>query len=174
MDLGTRRKRRARVDLAKNQSELSRILLLDFFRNLRADASLGYVEALKSKALLDVQQDSYKNMLQLSKSDSIRYRLGTISLVTSKQSKLEAASLLNSVYQAESTEQQAITALSVFLSDNKLTGRDVDGDFNAFNRDFGIEDLLTQALNERADLLAAKQNTQVAKARLIWKELTVK
>lgn len=81
---------------------------------------------------------------------------------------------MNSVYQAESTEQQAITALSVFLSDNKLTGRDVDGDFNAFNRDFGIEDLLTQALNERADLLAAKQNTQVAKARLIWKELTVK
>ncbi|BBQ06036.1 TolC family protein [Elizabethkingia anophelis] len=159
-------KRRARVDLAKNQSELSRILLLDFFRNLRADASLGYVEALKSKTLLDVQQDSYKNMLQLSKSDSIRYRLGTISLVTSKQSKLEAASLLNSVYQAESAEQQAITALSVFLSDNKLTGRDVDGDFNAFNRDFGIEDLLTQALNERADLLAAKQNTQVAKSRI--------
>lgn len=159
-------KRRARVDLAKNQSELSRILLLDFFRNLRADASLGYVEALKSKALLDVQQDSYKNMLQLSKSDSIRYRLGTISLVTSKQSKLEAASLLNSVYQAKSAEQQAITALSVFLSDNKLTGRDVDGDFNAFNRDFGIEDLLTQALNERADLLAAKQNTQVAKSQI--------
>ncbi|MCL1690782.1 TolC family protein [Elizabethkingia anophelis] len=159
-------KRRARVDLAKNQSELSRILLLDFFRNLRADASLGYVEALKSKALLDVQQDSYKNMLQLSKSDSIRYRLGTISLVTSKQGKLEAASLLNSVYQAESAEQQAITALSVFLSDNKLTGRDVDGDFNAFNRDFGIEDLLTQALNERADLLAAKQNTQVAKSQI--------
>ncbi|MDV3566478.1 TolC family protein [Elizabethkingia anophelis] len=159
-------KRRARVDLAKNQSELSRILLLDFFRNLRADASLGYVEALKSKALLDVQQDSYKNMLQLSKSDSIRYRLGTISLVTSKQSKLEAASLLNSVYQAESAEQQAITALSVFLSDNKLTGRGVDGDFNAFNRDFGIEDLLTQALNERADLLAAKQNTQVAKSQI--------
>ncbi|AQX52301.1 TolC family protein [Elizabethkingia anophelis] len=159
-------KRRARVDLAKNQSELSRILLLDFFRNLRADASLGYVEALKSKALLDVQQDSYKNMLQLSKSDSIRYRLGTISLVTSKQSKLEAASLLNSVYQAESAEQQAITALYVFLSDNKLTGRDVDGDFNAFNRDFGIEDLLTQALNERADLLAAKQNTQVAKSQI--------
>ncbi|HCD9233971.1 TPA: TolC family protein [Elizabethkingia anophelis] len=159
-------KRRARVDLAKNQSELSRILLLDFFRNLRADASLGYVEALKPKALLDVQQDSYKNMLQLSQSDSIRYRLGTISLVTSKQSKLEAASLLNSVYQAESAEQQAITALSVFLSDNKLTGRDVDGDFNAFNRDFGIEDLLTQALNERADLLAAKQNTQVAKSQI--------
>ncbi|WP_353150808.1 TolC family protein [Chryseobacterium sp.] len=159
-------KRKARINLAKNQSELSKIQLQDFFRNLRADASLGYVEALKSKALLEVQQDSYKNILQLAKSDSIRYRLGTISLVTSKQSKLEAASLLNEVYQAESAEQQALTNLSVFLSDLKMTVREVSGDFNAFNRDFNIDDLTIQALNERADLLAAKQNTQVAKSQI--------
>ncbi|SDJ40308.1 TolC family protein [Chryseobacterium jejuense] len=159
-------KRKARINLAKDQSELSKIQLQDFFRNLRADASLGYVEALKSKAILEVQQDSYKNILQLAKSDSIRYRLGTISLVTSKQSKLEAASLLNDVYQAESAEQQALTGLAVFLSDGKITGRDVTGDFNAFNRDFTIDDLIIQALNTRADLLAAKQNTQVAKSQI--------
>lgn len=159
-------KRKARVNLAKNQSELSKIQLQDFFRNLRADASLGYIEALKFKALLDVQQDSYKNMQQLAKSDSIRYKLGTITLVTSKQSKLEAASLLNEVYQAESAEQQAITGLSVFLGDSRMTGRDVAGDFNTFNRDFSIDDLILQALNERADLLAAKQNTEVAKSQI--------
>jgi cobalt-zinc-cadmium efflux system outer membrane protein len=159
-------KRKARVNLARNQSELSKILLQDFFRNLRADASLGYIEALKSKALLEVQQDSYKNMQQLAKSDSIRYKLGTITLVASKQSKLEAASLLNEVYQAESAEQQALTSLSVFLGDTKITGRDVSGDFNAFNRDFSIDDLILQALNERADLLAARQNTEVAKSQI--------
>lgn len=159
-------KRKARVNLARNQSELSKIQLQDFFRNLRADASLGYIEALKSKALLEVQQDSYQNMQQLAKSDSIRYKLGTITLVTSKQSKLEAASLLNEVYQAESAEQQAITGLSVFLGDSKITGRDVAGDFNAFNRDFSMDDLILQALNERADLLAAKQNTEVAKSQI--------
>ncbi|MEJ5050302.1 TolC family protein [Chryseobacterium culicis] len=159
-------KRKARVNLARNQSELSKIQLQDFFRNLRADASLGYIDALKSKALLEVQQDSYKNMQQLAKSDSIRYRLGTISLVTSKQSKLEAASLLNEVYQAESAEQQALTSLSVFLGDSKITNRDVAGDFNTFNRDFSIDDLTLQALNERADLLAARQNTEVAKSQI--------
>lgn len=159
-------KRKARVNLARNQSELSKIQLQDFFRNLRADASLGYIEALKSKALLEVQQDSYQNMQQLAKSDSIRYKLGTITLVTSKQSKLEAASLLNEVYQAESAEQQALTGLSVFLGDGKITGRDVAGDFNAFNRDFNIDDLILQALNERADLLAAKQNTEVTKSQI--------
>ncbi len=159
-------KRKARINLAKDQAELSKIQLQDFFRNLRADASLSYVEALKSKAILEVQQDSYKNILQLAKSDSIRYRLGTISLVTSKQSKLEAASLLNEVYQAESAEQQSMTGLAVFLSDGKITDRNVAGDFNAFNRDFNIDDLLIQALNTRADLLAAKQNTQVAKSQI--------
>ena len=159
-------KRKARVNLARNQSELSKIQLQDFFRNLRADASLGYIDALKSKALLEVQQDSYKNMQQLAKSDSIRYRLGTISLVTSKQSKLEAASLLNEVYQAESAEQQALTSLSVFLGESKITDRNVAGDFNAFNRDFSIDDLILQALNERADLLAARQNTEVTKSQI--------
>ncbi|WP_223599936.1 TolC family protein [Chryseobacterium sp. GVT01B] len=159
-------KRKARVNLAKNQSELSKIQLQDFFRNLRADASLGYIDALKSRALLEVQQDSYQNMQQLAKSDSIRYRLGTISLVTSKQSKLEAASLLNEVYQAESAEQQALTSLSVFLGESKITDRDVAGDFNAFNRYFSIDDLTLQALNERADLLAARQNTEVAKSQI--------
>jgi cobalt-zinc-cadmium efflux system outer membrane protein len=159
-------KRKARVNLARNQSELSKIQLQDFFRNLRADASLGYIDALKSRALLEVQQDSYKKMQQLAKSDSIRYRLGTISLVTSKQSKLEAASLLNEVYQAESAEQQALTSLSVFLGESKITDRDVAGDFNAFNRDFSIDDLTLQALNERADLLAARQNTEVVKSQI--------
>jgi cobalt-zinc-cadmium efflux system outer membrane protein len=159
-------KRKARVNLARNQSELSKIQLQDFFRNLRADASLGYIDALKSRALLEVQQDSYKKMQQLAKSDSIRYRLGTISLVTSKQSKLEAASLLNEVYQAESEEQQALTSLSVFLGESKITDRDVAGDFNAFNRDFSIDDLTLQALNERADLLAARQNTEVVKSQI--------
>ncbi len=159
-------KRKARVNLARNQSELSKIQLQDFFRNLRADASLGYIDVLKSKALLEVQQDSYKNMLQLAKSDSIRYRLGTISLVTSKQSKLEATSLLNEVYQAESAEQQALTGLSIFLGDSKITDREVAGDFNAFNRDFSIDDLVLQALNERADLLAARQNTEVTKSQI--------
>ncbi|CAH0280479.1 TolC family protein [Chryseobacterium sp. Bi04] len=159
-------KRKARINLARNQSELSKIQLQDFFRNLRADAGLGYIDALKSKALLEVQQDSYKNVLQLAKSDSIRYRLGTISLVTAKQSKLEAASLLNEVFQAESAEQQALTNLSVFLSDHKMTGREVTGDFNAFNRNFSVDDLILQALNERTDVLAAKQNTQITQSQI--------
>ncbi len=158
-------KRKARIDLSKNQSELSKILLKDYFRNLRADVSESFIDAISAKLLLKVQQNSYENMLRLAKSDSIRYKLGNISLVTSKQSKLEAASLKNDVFQAESKVQQSINELSKYL-DNSNTPNDVAGNFNNFNRDFKLEDLITQALNARADLAASKQNIAVAKSQI--------
>lgn len=158
-------KRKARIETAKNEAEYSKLQLQDYLRNLLADATLGYVEALKSKALLNVQKESYQSMLKLAKSDSIRYRLGDISKVTSQQSRLEASSLLNEVYQLEGAQQQSITALSDFIGSDS-TGKDVNGDLNMFNRNFTLNDLITQAFNQRADLLASKQNINTAASRV--------
>lgn len=161
----TGKKRKTRVELAKNHAEFSRLQLQNFVRNLLADAALGYIEALQSKILLEIRKNSYQNMLTLSKSDSIRYRMGVISLVTSKQSRLEASSLLNEVYTAESNQQKALTALSVFLG-NPAEEKNVQGDFNAFNRNFNTEELILQAVNSRTDLLASRQNINTALSRV--------
>lgn len=158
-------KRKARVEAAKNEAEYSKLQLQDYLRNLLADATLGYVEALKSKALLNVQQESYESMLKLAKSDSIRYKLGDISRVTSQQSKLEASSLLNEVYHLEGAQQQSVTALSDFIGSDS-TGKDVTGNLNAFNRSFNLNELITQAINERADILASKQNITTAASKV--------
>lgn len=162
LELGNKRK--ARIETAKNNAELTKLQLQDFLRNLLADASLGYIDALKSNALLEVQKDSYQSMLQLSKSDSIRYRLGSISMITCKQSKLEASSLLNEVYTAESVQEQSIAALSIFLG--TTVEKNVTGDFNAFTRNFNLEDLVSQALSSRTDLLASRQNINTAISRI--------
>ncbi|SHE63654.1 TolC family protein [Chryseobacterium sp. OV279] len=159
LELG--RKRKARIETAKNQAEYTKLLLQDFLRNLVADASLGYIEALKTKALVDVQKDSYLSMQQLAQSDSIRYKLGAISQVTSKQSRLEASSLLNDLYMAESARRQAFSALSVFLGTG-LEEKNIRGDFKAFSRDFNPDDLILEAVNNRTDLLASKQNINTA------------
>ncbi|MBL1219653.1 TolC family protein [Chryseobacterium sp. L7] len=159
LELG--RKRKARIETAKNQAEYTKLLLQDFLRNLVADASLGYIEALKTKALVDVQKDSYLSMQQLAQSDSIRYKLGAISQVTSKQSRLEASSLLNDLYMAESSSRQAFSALSIFLGKD-LEEKSINGDFKAFNRDFNPDDLVTEAVSNRTDLLASKQNINTA------------
>ncbi|OCA79959.1 transporter [Chryseobacterium contaminans] len=158
-------KRKARIETAKNEAEYSKLQLQDYLRNLLADATLGYVEALKSKALLNVQKESYQSMLKLAKSDSIRYKLGDISRVTSQQSRLEASSLLNEVYQLEGAQQQSITALSDFMGSDS-TGKEVTGDLNNFNRNFTLSDLITQAFNQRADLLASRQNINTAASRV--------
>ncbi|WP_223606313.1 TolC family protein [Chryseobacterium sp. OSA05B] len=159
LELG--RKRKARIETAKNQAEYTKLLLQDFLRNLVADASLGYIEALKTKALVDVQKDSYLSMQQLAQSDSIRYKLGAISQVTSKQSKLEASSLLNDLYMAESISRQAFSTLSVFLGTG-LAEKNISGDFKAFSRDFNPDDLVTEAFSNRTDLQASKQNINTA------------
>ncbi|WP_419494207.1 TolC family protein [Chryseobacterium bernardetii] len=158
-------KRKARIETAKNEADYSKLQLQDYLRNLLADATLGYIEALKTKALLNVQKESYQSMFRLAKSDSIRYKLGDISKVTSQQSRLEASSLLNEVYQLEGTQQQSITALSDFTgSDN--TGKEVTGDLSAFNRNFTLNDLITHAFNQRTDLLASRQNINTAASRV--------
>lgn len=158
-------KRKARIETAKNEAEYSKLQLQDYLRNLLADATLGYIEALKSKALLNVQKESYQSMLKLAKSDSIRYKLGDISKVTSQQSKLEASSLLNEVYHLEGTQQQSVTALSDFIGSDS-TEKDLNGDLNSFNRNYNLNDLITQAVNERSDLLASKQNINTAASRI--------
>lgn len=158
-------KRKARIETAKNEADYSKLQLQDYLRNLLADATLGYIEALKTKALLNVQKESYQSMLRLAKSDSIRYKLGDISKVTSQQSHLEASSLLNEVYQLEGTQQQSITALSDFTGSDS-TGKEVTGDLSAFNRNFTLNDLITHAFNQRTDLLASRQNINTAASRV--------
>src|SRR3974390_1063674 len=47
-------KRKARINLAESELELSKALLVDYFRNLRADAATAYYLALKQEFLYHV------------------------------------------------------------------------------------------------------------------------
>ncbi|WP_313089929.1 TolC family protein [Chryseobacterium flavum] len=158
-------KRKARIETAKNEAEYSKLQLQDYLRNLLADATIGYIEALKSNVLLEVQKESYQSMLRLAKSDSIRYKLGDISRVTSQQSKLEASSLLNEVYHMEGILQQSVTALSDFIGSD-TTGKEIIGTLNVFNRNFSLDDLIIHAVNKRPDLLSSRQNINTASSRI--------
>ena len=49
-------KRGANISLARSESELTEALLADYFRNLRADATIAYMEALKQHELYKVRR----------------------------------------------------------------------------------------------------------------------
>ncbi|SEV95436.1 outer membrane protein, cobalt-zinc-cadmium efflux system [Chitinophaga sp. YR573] len=160
-------KRKSRIDLAQSQVLLSKALLQDYFRNLQADASIAYFNALQQYNLLEVQQNSYATMAQLADADAIRFKLGAITEVDARQSKLEAGSLLNSLYQNEADWKTALVQLSINTgkaqSDTLLTPI---SDSDNLERDFALGTLIINAQNNRADVVAAINNKTVADKNL--------
>ncbi|MEO8887617.1 MAG: TolC family protein [Mucilaginibacter sp.] len=155
-------KRRARINLAQSQTELSKYLLADYFRNLRADATLAYLKSLQNRYLLTVMDSSYAAMNGLAKSDSIRFKLGAISEIDARQSKVDAVNMLTSLYQSEADWKTSLVNLSLLTSRTNLdTLLSPVGDFSKFERNFNLITLITSGQNNRADLLAALQNKDI-------------
>jgi cobalt-zinc-cadmium efflux system outer membrane protein len=160
-------KRKARINLAKSEAELTKYLLQDYFRNLRADATTRYLEAIQNEQLVNVQLNSYDAMTQLAKSDSIRAKLGSITEVDARQSKLEAGTMLNDVFQAIANWKASLSNLTLLMGakqSDTLTA--TIGGFAAFDRKFTLPELIITAQNNRSDLMAALQNKDVSKKML--------
>ncbi|MBS1557156.1 MAG: TolC family protein [Bacteroidetes bacterium] len=160
-------KRKARIDLANNGVELTKAQLEDFFRNLRADATLAFLNALALRNRLQVMTHSYESINKLAASDSIRFKLGSIMEIDAKQSRLEARYLLNSVIQAQSDWKVSLNNLNLLIGKTNIdTLLYPAGRFDQFDREFIYKDLVTTALNNRADLVAALKNKKVAASAL--------
>lgn len=160
-------KRGANIALAKSEQALSEALLADYFRQLRADATVTYLEALRQHRLYQVKQRAYEHMRQLAESDSIRFRLGEIREVDATQSQVEAGVLRNELAQAQSELYRAFSDLSLmtgtFSTDTLFVP---EGELQLPARHFVLADLLNEALQERADLVAALRNKEVASRAL--------
>ncbi|MCS6967722.1 MAG: TolC family protein [Cytophagales bacterium] len=161
-------KRKARIALAESQRELTGYLVRDFFRHLRADATLQFLTALHNRFQYQVRLSSYQSMRQIALSDSLRYRLGAITEIDARQSQLEAGTMLNEVFQTEAQWKSSLVALSLFVaqSPSKDTLLLPEGDFNRFERNFDLNELIVTAQNNRADLLAALQQKEVSEKLL--------
>lgn len=161
-------KRKARIDLARSNSSLTKALLADYFRKLEAEASLVYLEALKQNSLFKVKVDSYRAMKQLSEADSVRFKLGSIMEIDAVQSKVEAGILLNGVLEAEADWKNAFSQIALMTGIPKSdTLYYPNGNLQIPNRSFFLNDLITTAQNNRADLVAALYNKEVSQKALV-------
>ncbi|UYW01078.1 TolC family protein [Flavobacterium agricola] len=157
-------KRKARINLAKSEYALSQSILLNYFKNLRADATLAYFEALQNKKVLEVKINSYESMNELAKSDSIRFKLGDISEVDAKQSKVEAITLKNDVFVAEAAYKNALINLNLLMGNFQAQAyQHIIENFPVIDKSFSLEYLIYQAQENRSDLVAALQSKEVSK-----------
>jgi len=156
-------KRKARVDLADSQKELTQALLDDYFRNLRAEAAIMYLEAMQQDQLYKVKNNLYQTMRKLSEADSIRLFLGNIMETNAIQSKLEAGMLLNELLQKEADRRNSFSHLNLMAG---MTNKDtllypVDT-LHKVKRHFDLNNLILVAEQNRADLEAARYDKIVS------------
>lgn len=161
-------KRKARIALAQSERELVRYMVQDFYRHLRADATLSFLSAIHNRFQYRVRLASYQSMRQIALSDSIRYRLGAITEMDARQSQLEAGTMLNDVFQTEADWKSSLAALHLLIA--KPVSADTlllpEGDFSRFERNFNLNELIITAQNNRADLMAALQQKDVGEKML--------
>jgi cobalt-zinc-cadmium efflux system outer membrane protein len=160
-------KRKARINVAQSEKEMTEALLEDYFRNLRADATIAYLAALKQKDLLEIQKSSYRQMLALARADSIRFHRGSITELDALQSKLEAGTMLNSVYSSEGNLQEALIQLLLFQGIAGMELPDsIEEKLPQLKREFDLPALISAAQNNRADLQAALKSKELSQNNL--------
>ncbi len=175
-------KRKARVDLATSQKDLSQALLNDYFRNLRADAAIIYLEAMKQNELYKVRKNLYQTMKRLANADSIRLSLGNIMETNAIQSNLEAGILLNELLQKDADRRNSFIRLNLMagLSNKDTLLLPIDT-LIKITRHFDLNNLITGAVENRSDLVAAQYDkiaaskafTLARKARVMDVDLTI-
>lgn len=160
-------KRKAGINLAKSEKELTEALLADYFRNLRAHATLSYLDAVRQYELHQVKQDSYANIRRLAVSDSVRYALGEIMEVDAIQTRLEADISQNELLQSETELYSAFAELNLLVGSSALdTIFRPTATLQIIPRDFALSNLISTALDNRSDLVAAMKNKEVASRSL--------
>lgn len=149
-------KRKSRIQYATKAFELAEMELLDYEQNLRLEASLIYLEAIKNQKLFEVQKASYESMKQIAKSDSIQHELGILTRVEALQSSVEAIMARNDMRQARTEWQNTLLQLHDFAGINQAD-RTIVADTSAklIMRAFSLNELETSALENKSTVKAA-------------------
>jgi cobalt-zinc-cadmium efflux system outer membrane protein len=160
-------RRGAGIALASSNHELSQLLLNAYFNNLRADAALSYFTTLRDYRIYELQKNIYEQLSRLAYADSIRLKNGETTGLDALQSSLEARSQLTNVFQSRADMQNA--SLNLMRLQGKINFDTLDkpsDDFPYKEYDFKLNELLKNAVEKRADLLAAIKNKEVSEKNL--------
>lgn len=154
-------KRNSRIRLAKSLSEYENLSLIIYFQQLRLQAAEVYMDAILQQKLLNVKIESYEYMNKLSVSDSLRYVAGDISVNDARQSKLEAITLLNDVYDQEAICKTAQAVLNQYMGVTIDAISTLNFDWELLKKEISIVELLEIGIERRVELIAADKNIEI-------------
>ena len=160
-------KRKAGINLARSQFELSELILESYFRNLLADAALSYFAGIRDREIYTLRVNMLKQVQELAQADSLRNVAGEISNLDALQSSLEARSFRSTVYESYAEMKNTFVNLMILQGKNLTDTLDLPSDtFNITRHDFNLSDLLDSAVLKRFDLMAAIKKQEISEKNL--------
>ncbi|MBQ9474607.1 MAG: TolC family protein [Bacteroidales bacterium] len=158
----------ARKKVARHSLESSEASLQDYMRNLWADATIAYIDAVMARDMAEIQEQSWRNMRELSQADSLRNARGDLSELDVMQSRIEASMTAQEWRQQLSEYHNSVVkALSLATTQRDMSQPlAVGGKLYVPQLTLSLQQLIDTALCCRADLVALAAETDAARAEL--------
>ena len=162
----------ARKQVAKNEAKIASANLDDYLLNLKAEASVSFIEALLARDLSQIAYQTYQNMQRLASGDSLRFVKGDISEYDMLQTRIEARMAQQDYLSAVAAYNNNLVTLDLFAGNPTRGTKAIEGQLSNPNRDYTIAELTDIALKHRPDLKSAQQSVSLAEsqARLVKRE----
>lgn len=152
----------ARAGVARQQLKVSQDAFDDYWRNLKADATIDYYNALLAKELLIIDSQAFQNISALASGDSLRFVKGEISEIDMLQSRLEQYRSQQELNSRQTDFINALVVLDERCGKPARGTRSIEGRLEVPTRMFSLQQLLDQALTGRSDLRVAEGSVQLA------------
>ena len=157
--------RKARIGVARSEEEITRALLDDWFLNLKAEATVAWVEALQARSILNLKRSSYESMQSVAQADSLRAVLGDLGKVDASQSRLEAQAMRAEMLSAEADYRNALATLSLYAGGMRFDALP-EGPCLIPVPGLSCEEMVEYATANRADLKAAELSRTLSQRNL--------
>lgn len=162
----------ARKQVAKNEAKIASTNLDDYLLNLKAEASVSFIEALLARDLSQIAYQTYQNMQRLASGDSVRFVKGDISEYDMLQTRIEARMAQQDYLSAVAAYNNNLVTLDLFAGNPTRGTKAIEGQLANPGKEYTIVELTEIALMHRPDLKSAQQSVSLAEsqARLVKRE----
>ena len=159
----------ARKSVARHALESAEASLRDYMRNLWADATIAWYDAVMARDMAEISRQSWQNMNSLALADSLRNSRGDLSEIDVMQSRIEASMSQQQWQQQLADYHNAIVkALSLASLQRDFTDSlSIAGDLYVPRLTLTLGQLIDSALGRRADLAATQAEADAARAELL-------
>jgi outer membrane protein, heavy metal efflux system len=171
-------KRGSRIAVAQAETSQSKTDLDDFFRTLRANATIDFIEAIHTRMVVERKTQTQEAFARLVTVNAERLRAGDIGQVAYLQSRVESQRFRAEVLAAEGDAEKARLALGLRLG-NSAGVITPAGTLKIPSRTFDVDLLVVRARAQRPDLASKRYALEAARAKVQlahanrWEDLTL-